>query len=167
MTKIYLALGSNLHRHSSLLFAFKSLKKILSNIVSSPVYESVPFHTIGPNFYNVVIAADTDISLQELYEQTKIIEKNIGRDKWVDNEGVEHLLRCLDIDILTYGDLIYSDDKFVLPRQDIFKYEFVAIPLSLLEPSYIPPGSLENVRTIASRMDVNKLKLVKNFSLDL
>lgn len=165
MSKIYLAIGSNMHRHHSFTRAKVYLKDFLSDIEYSSVYESVPLHAIGPNFYNAVICGNTDLSLAEIYTRTKQIEKEIGRADWVDKEGKIHSIRCLDIDILLYDSVVCNTEKLELPRSDIYKYEFVAVPLAEIAPTLVPVTFDKSMYDIAKAVDSNLLKKIDNFDL--
>ncbi|MEN0108901.1 MAG: 2-amino-4-hydroxy-6-hydroxymethyldihydropteridine diphosphokinase, partial [Pseudomonas sp.] len=45
----------------------------------------------------------------------------------------------LDIDVLTYGDLVGDFDGLILPRAEILKNAFVLWPLALLVPEHKHP----------------------------
>lgn len=163
MNKIVLALGSNICRQVALTHAVKSLNKVLVNTVYSDVYQSVPLHAKGPDFYNAVVCGETELSLPEILAFTKKTEQEMGRYPWNDNQGETHSIRCLDIDILLFNDVISEEPQ--LPREDVFKYDFVVIPLVSIAPNIIPPGSSLTIKEISKNFTNHNLQIVDNCDL--
>jgi 2-amino-4-hydroxy-6-hydroxymethyldihydropteridine diphosphokinase len=86
------------------------------------------------NFINAVIKISTDYSLIELFHFLKNIETELGRnttEKWGDRE--------IDIDILFYDNIIYSDNIITVPHRGIIHRDFVLVPLCEIEPQLIHP----------------------------
>ncbi|WP_294495814.1 2-amino-4-hydroxy-6-hydroxymethyldihydropteridine diphosphokinase [uncultured Ruminobacter sp.] len=164
MTKVALALGSNLYRQVSLTHAMLKLRSVLTDMSCSEVYETVPLHAKGPKFYNAVVTGSTELSLEELMTFTKDTEKEMGRGDWYDRFGSRLSIRCLDIDVLLYGNVISEQPE--LPRSDIFKYSFVTVPLASLSPELTPPGCDRNVRSLAEAMSTDNLVPVSWLKLD-
>ena len=165
MTRVALALGSNLYRQVSMTHAMLKLQKVLTDISCSDVYETVPLHAKGPDYYNAVIVGNTGLSLDALLAFTKNTEKEMGRGDWYDQYGNRLSIRCLDIDILLYGDVISEYPE--LPRTDIFKYSFVTVPLASLVPHLVPPGGNRSVTELAASMSYDNLRPVKDLNLSL
>ena len=165
MTKVALALGSNLYRQVSLTHAVLRLGSIMTGMSCSGVYETEPLHAKGPNFYNAVVIGDTDLSLSELMAFTKNTEKEMGRGDWYDQYGNRLSIRCLDIDVLLYGNEVSEYPE--LPRSDIFKYAFVMVPLASMVPSLIPPGCDRTVKDLADAMSRDGLRPVSDLDLDV
>ncbi|MCZ7601439.1 MAG: 2-amino-4-hydroxy-6-hydroxymethyldihydropteridine diphosphokinase [Melioribacteraceae bacterium] len=101
----------------------------------SSIYETKPYgYTEQNNFLNCVVEISTSLSLQELLNLTKNTESQIGRikrEKWGPRE--------VDLDILFYNDLIYSDEKITVPHKDVLNRDFVLIPLCEIAPDFIHP----------------------------
>jgi len=86
------------------------------------------------NFLNAVIKISTLYSLINLFHFLKKIEKELGRtktEKWSDRE--------VDLDILFYNDIVYSDEIITVPHLGIVHRDFVLIPLCEIEPRLIHP----------------------------
>jgi len=86
------------------------------------------------NFLNAVIKISTNYSLIELFNFLKNIEKQLGRsktEKWGDRE--------IDLDILFYNDIVYSDEILTVPHKGITKRDFVLVPLCEIELHLIHP----------------------------
>ena len=135
MTRIYLGLGSNVDRHKNIVAALDALSKLLGELKISSVYESKSVGFDGSNFFNLVVGADTDLSISELSENLKRIEDENGRKR----NGPKFSPRTLDIDILTYGDFVGIDHGVELPRAEITKNAFVLLPFAQIAPDAVHP----------------------------
>lgn len=162
MNTVYLALGSNMHRHKSLHAALEYIAKSADIEKASHVYESIPLHAKGPNFYNMVIKVSTCYSLKMFYDLTKDIEAVMGRDNCVDSLGNTQSIRCLDIDILLFNNVTRKTNP-QLPREDIFKYDFVVVPLYEISPDLIIESAQTNIAQIYETFKEHNLKVVADF----
>jgi len=129
LTPILLGLGSNTEREAHLCAGLDALSGFLQEMRCSPVFESQPVGIRSGPFFNLVVAALTDLPLTELDRRLKFIEADNGRYA-PGRKGLP-----LDIDVLTYGDLTGNFDGLVLPRAEILKNAFVLWPLSLIAPA--------------------------------
>ena len=135
MTAIYLSLGSNVERHKNITAALDALSTLLGELQISSVYESKSVGFDGSNFFNLVVGADTSLSIAELSEKLKRIEDDNGRKR----NGSKFSPRTLDIDILTYGDFVGVESGVELPRAEITKNAFVLLPLAEIAPQLLHP----------------------------
>jgi 2-amino-4-hydroxy-6-hydroxymethyldihydropteridine diphosphokinase len=135
MTAIYLSLGSNVERHKNIAAALDALAILLGELRISSVYESKSVGFDGRNFFNLVVGADTDLSIAELSETLKRIEDENGRKR----SGPKFSPRTLDIDILTYGNFVGVEGGVELPRAEITKNAFVLLPLAEIAPQVLHP----------------------------
>ena len=135
MTAIYLSLGSNVERHKNIAAALDALAILLGELRISSVYESKSVGFDGSNFFNLVVGADTDLSIAELSETLKRIEDENGRKR----SGPKFSPRTLDIDILTYGNFVGVEGGVELPRAEITKNAFVLLPLAEIAPQVLHP----------------------------
>ena len=129
----FLSLGSNLgDRLDHLIKAITALAnqpKIKVLKVSS-VYQTKPVG--GPeqdDYLNAVAKIQTELSALELLDVTQSIENNEGRIR-----EVRWGPRTLDIDVLTYDDLISADEKLTLPHPRISERAFVLVPFFEIDP---------------------------------
>ena len=134
MTKILLGLGSNVNRIESIQQGLELLATAFGEIQISPTFESEAIGFVGDNFYNLVVCAHTDKSLTEVIETYRAIEDKCGRDR----TGPKFGPRTLDIDLLTYGDMVCLE-PLVLPRGEVLENAFVLWPVALLVPDDIHP----------------------------
>ena len=134
----FIALGSNKgDRFSHLSRAIQELNQDKNNSIEnvSSVYETLPYgYKDQGNFYNAVIKIKTSYQLLELLDLLKSIEKKIGREnsaKWGPRE--------IDLDILFYNSLIYSNERITVPHKEAAKRDFVLLPLSEIAPDLNHP----------------------------
>ena len=119
--KYYLSIGSNIEPVKNIIFSIKELKEILADINISNTYVTPSIGFEGPEFLNLIISGNTELSLEQLNALLKVIEDNAGRDRTVKKFDS----RTLDIDIVLAvekGAIIYKSDE-------IKKYSFVNVPL--------------------------------------
>jgi len=121
-----LSLGSNIEREENIRGALHALKAAFGDLVVSQVYESEAVGFAGAPFYNLVVGFETDQGVDELMDCFRRIEADFGRVRG----GEKFAARTLDIDLLTYGDLVQERGRVVLPRDEILKYAFVLQPLA-------------------------------------
>lgn len=134
LTTVLLGLGSNVERDSHLRAGLDALAGLLVDMRCSPVFESHAVGYKGDNFYNLVVAGCTELSLTELDRRLKFIEADNGRYA-PERKGLP-----LDIDVLLYGTLVGDFHGLRLPRAEILKNAFVLWPLALLAPEVEHPG---------------------------
>ena len=133
MATSFLSLGSNLGDRldhlSKAVTALANQPKIKVLIVSS-VYQTKPVG--GPeqdDYLNAVVKIQTELSPIDLLAITQSIENNQGRVR-----EVRWGPRTLDIDVLTYDDLIFADEKLTLPHPRISERAFVLVPFFEIDP---------------------------------
>jgi 2-amino-4-hydroxy-6-hydroxymethyldihydropteridine diphosphokinase len=135
----YIALGSNKgDRFEHLTRAIQEIIQDKNNNIEnvSSIYETLPYgYKNQGNFYNAVIKIKTGYELIELLDLLKSIENKIGR-----KDSVKWGPREIDIDILFFNDLIFSNNRITVPHKEAAKRDFVLIPLSEIAPDLIHPA---------------------------
>jgi 2-amino-4-hydroxy-6-hydroxymethyldihydropteridine diphosphokinase len=136
MHKLILALGSNVgDKHEHLTRAIYLLTRHIKDIRYSKFYETTPMYfTQQASFLNGALAGSTTLTPLKLLEFVKELEVEIGRQKRFANGPRE-----IDIDILYYDDLIYSEPTLIIPHPGIAHREFVLRPLMDIAPDFIHP----------------------------
>lgn len=138
-----LALGGNLgDRTATIKSAIRALKdadgvKVLER---SPLVESFAMTESGidktrPNYLNGVVEIETTLKPGELLDLVRQIEQSHGRvrlERWGS--------RTLDIDIITYGQLIKVGKRLTLPHPRAFERAFVLVPWALMNPDALLAG---------------------------
>jgi 2-amino-4-hydroxy-6-hydroxymethyldihydropteridine diphosphokinase len=135
---VFIGIGSN---EGSRIDSIKSAITLINDFADctiekvSSLYETLPFGEVKQdNFLNAVIKISTIFNPKELFSELKKIEQKLGRivrEKWGPRE--------IDLDILLFNDLIFSDEIITLPHKGIIYRDFVLIPLIEIEPELIHP----------------------------
>ncbi len=137
MTRLALSLGSNIDREKHLEFAIRGLADLLGELDISPVYETRAVGFDGPDFYNLVVVAETELQLDALVEKIRLIETAAGRVR-----GEKRFAsRNLDIDVLLYGNADLRDQGRDIPRGEIDHAAYVLKPLADVLPQGLHPVS--------------------------
>ncbi len=149
MTRAFLSLGSNIEPEKNILEAVKLLAKHVKILKTSTVYLTKPLgRKSDPSFYNCVIKIETDIEPLKLKTDIlRVIEKKLGRKRSTD----KYVPRTIDIDIILYGNAVYSTDDVVIPDPNITERPFLAIPLCEIEPDLTLPGLNVSISEVASK----------------
>ena len=124
----------------------------------SSLYETSPFGNIEQNnFYNAVIKILIPLNPIKLFIELKLIEKKLGRvlrEKWGQRE--------IDLDILFFNNLIFSDEIITLPHKGIIYRDFVLVPLIEIEPELIHPSFNRKIADFVS--DLNSKNIINKLS---
>jgi 2-amino-4-hydroxy-6-hydroxymethyldihydropteridine diphosphokinase len=135
MPRIWVSLGSNIEREAHIRSAVAELERHLGPARISPVYETDAEGFEGPAFYNLVTGHETELSAESLIKLFRQLEGELGRVRGETSFDS----RTIDIDLLTYGDLVAEVAGKKLPRDDITDYAFVLKPLCDLAPDEMHP----------------------------
>jgi 2-amino-4-hydroxy-6-hydroxymethyldihydropteridine diphosphokinase len=128
MKVAYLGIGSNIgDREHNLITAIERIKSHFPILDFSSIYSTSPVgYTQQPAFLNMVVKIDTALSSPfKVLSTVKAIEKNMGRVqtfRWGP--------RLIDIDILHMEKSVITTDILTLPHKEMFKRNFVLVPLS-------------------------------------
>ena len=124
---IILALGTNIEPREQ--YLKDALAKIEDNnlkiILESSIYETPAWGGVADqNFLNMCIEIETELEAYELLDTVQKIELELGRvrkEHWGN--------RTIDIDIITFNDLIFNDERLIVPHKYIHDRNFVLAPL--------------------------------------
>lgn len=108
-----------------------------------------------PTFVNLCISIETTLSPHALLARAQAVERAFGRDRTRERRFGP---RTLDIDILTYDDLMLNAPDLTLPHPRLFERAFVLVPLAEIAPERLIAGT--RVRDALARLDasgINKL----------
>ena len=156
---IILALGTNIEPREQ--YLKDSLEKIEENSVKitleSSVYETPAWGGVADqNFLNMCIEVETSLGAYELLDTIQKIELELGRvrkEHWGN--------RTIDIDIITFDDLVFNDDRLIVPHKYIHDRNFVLAPLVEMYDSIEIAGKniKESLEKITEPISVYKEKL--------
>ena len=156
---IILALGTNIEPREQ--YLKDALAKIEENdlkiVFKSSVYETPAWGGVADqNFLNMCIEVETSLGAYELLDTIQKIELELGRvrkEHWGN--------RTIDIDIITFNDLIYNDERLIVPHKYIHDRNFVLVPLVEMYGSIEIAGKniKESLEKITEPISVYKEKL--------
>src|SRR4051812_30731743 len=101
-----------------------------------------------PPFVNLCIAVETSLTPQALLARAQEVEGAFGRDRSKEQHWGP---RTLDIDILTYDDLVLHTPDLTLPHPRLFERAFVLVPLTEIAPEQMIQGW--RVRAVGAKGD--------------
>ena len=157
MARVYLGLGSNIERERYITAGLDALEGLFGAMELSPVYESAAIGFDGQPFLNMVVGVNTDLALAEMAKRLRHIEYEHGRPQ----NASRFSSRQLDIDILTYDDLVGVIDGVELPRGEILENAFVLRPLADVAPDVLHPMDLRPYAELLAAMDMSGQSLVR------
>ena len=156
---IILAFGTNIEPREQ--YLKDALARIEENnlkiILESSVYETPAWGGVADqNFLNMCIEVETSLGAYELLDTIQKIELELGRvrkEHWGN--------RTIDIDIITFDDLVFNDDRLIVPHKYIHARNFVLAPLVEMYGSIEIAGKniKESLEKITEPISIYKEKL--------
>ncbi len=102
----------------------------------SSLYETQPVEVEDqPVFVNAVGCYETLLDPFCLLRRLQQIENELGRER----DGREKGPRCIDIDLLFYGNCMIQTNRLKVPHPAFHLREFVLRPMVELDPAFVPP----------------------------
>jgi 2-amino-4-hydroxy-6-hydroxymethyldihydropteridine diphosphokinase len=127
-SEVFVAVGSNVDPRHNLRWGLQQLTQRFGRLRISPVYRNEPVGFDGDDFYNLVVAFDTDESPHAISAALDAMENACGRDR----AGPRYGPRTLDLDLLLHGSRVMDERGLVLPRPDLLRHAFMLGPLAAL-----------------------------------
>jgi len=156
MATAYISLGSNIEAEHHLRIAINELRKHYGELQLSSVYESEAVGFEGDNFLNMVVALQSEQSVEIVAATLRDIEDQHGRVR----SGPRFSPRTLDLDLLLYDALILDKASGLdIPRDEITKNAFVLLPLAELAPDFLHPVQQLSMRSLWNAFDQSSQKL--------
>jgi len=156
VTRAFIGVGLNIGPEDNIREALRRLAQSTRLVSISTFYrEPAIGHREQPDFYNGVVAIDTDLPPAMLkWQVLRPIEALLGRHRSAD----KYASRTIDLDLLVYGDSVVSSSELTLPDPDIRKRPFIAIPLSEVAPALILPDVRVPIREVAEQFNAESLQ---------
>ncbi|MBY0281428.1 MAG: 2-amino-4-hydroxy-6-hydroxymethyldihydropteridine diphosphokinase [Alphaproteobacteria bacterium] len=150
MTTVYLSLGSNLgDKRAYLRAAVDALKLILRDVKESSVYETAPLYVTDQlAFLNQAISGKTDLEPLAFLRQCQAIQKAVGRTA----QAVRFGPREIDIDIISFGDILLKTETIEIPHPRLHERLFVLEPLAEIAPDWACPKTGHSVQELIQKI---------------
>jgi 2-amino-4-hydroxy-6-hydroxymethyldihydropteridine diphosphokinase len=136
----WIGLGSNLGNPAA------QLKEALLQLENTPgielrkisgIYRSAPWgNPDQDDFLNAVAMVETGLQPAELLDVLLQVEQQMRRDRSAGRWGP----RCIDLDLLTYDDLVMKSPKLELPHPRMHLRAFVLRPVLELDADFMIAG---------------------------
>ncbi len=163
IAKVYVSLGSNVGRDRNICLAIKEMRTAFGDLRLSPVYESASVGFDGSDFLNLVAGFETECEVREVVQELRAIEDRLGRDRTQPRFSP----RPIDLDILTYDDLVIEEQGIQIPRHEILQNAFVLKPLCDIAPKTLHPLVVKDYQTLWLAMESEAPRLeIYNLALD-
>lgn len=153
----YISIGSNIDKNIHIPASIRALETHFGELVLSSIYESEPVGFSGELFHNLIVRFESDLDVKTVAKKLKQIELDNGRTR----ESQKFSARTLDLDLILYGDLILSDGRLQIPRDEIERYAFVLEPLAEISPLEKHPLSGVTYAQMWEQFDKSNLKQIK------
>jgi 2-amino-4-hydroxy-6-hydroxymethyldihydropteridine diphosphokinase len=153
--RVYVSLGSNVDREAKIRLAVTALRAQFGEVELSPVYDSEAVGFDGSDFLNLVAGVDTSLEVEAVAAIFHNIEDQLGRDRSLP----KFASRPIDLDILTYDDLILDVPGIHIPRPEILHNAFVLKPLQDIAADRHHPQLGESYAILWRRMAPNAPRL--------
>lgn len=134
MAQIYIGMGSNIEPMHHVCAGLDALYRWLGPLAVSPVYRSPAKGFVGEDFLNLVVGAQSPLSLAAVRQGLRQIEFQHGRPQ----DAKKFSSRTLDLDLLSFDEMVLSD-PLELPRAEILHNAFVLRPFAELAPHWCHP----------------------------
>jgi 2-amino-4-hydroxy-6-hydroxymethyldihydropteridine diphosphokinase len=120
-------------------------------VASSPVYETEPVGEIRDQraFLNACLQIRTGLDPEELLDECKAIERELGRDPG----GPRHGPRPIDIDVLLIEGVEHRSDRLTLPHRDLLARRFVLVPMLDIDAEIATPAGARLAAALAALDD--------------
>jgi 2-amino-4-hydroxy-6-hydroxymethyldihydropteridine diphosphokinase len=151
---IYISVGSNVDKEKHTKAGLQGMNQAFGELSLSSVFESESVGFEGNNFYNLVVKANTSLSIAEVCIVLKQIEQDNKRQRVEDKFAP----RTLDLDLLLYDRQIMTH-PIKLPRPEVLYNAFVLKPLAEIAADEVHPVVNKSYANLWQTYDKSQQKL--------
>ncbi|TAM59862.1 GTP cyclohydrolase I FolE2 [bacterium] len=159
---VYLGLGSNLgDRQANLLQALQKLRVHARIVRVSATYRTRPFGAVsGPEFLNAAVAVETELEPPAFERALRRVEEAVGRQRGDLGVGVKAptAARCIDIDILLWGERCADFGRFSVPHPYLAQRPYNLVPLAEIAADVCEPRSGHTIGALAAAVNVSGIE---------
>jgi len=145
------ALGSNVgDRRAHLDFAVAALRPLLTDVLVSRYYETVPIGVSGPQalFLNAAVVGHTSLGARAILDALLAIEQERGRER-----PYVRAPRTLDLDLILLGDVLLEETGLVVPHPRFRERRFVLEPLAEIAPDLKDPSTGDTIADLLNAIN--------------
>jgi 2-amino-4-hydroxy-6-hydroxymethyldihydropteridine diphosphokinase len=150
-SRVLVSVGSNVNAKSNVSRSIDEMRSDFGTLSLSPVYQSASVGFKGDDFLNMVVRFETEYSIYQVVDQLHEIERIMGRDR----RQPKFSSRPIDLDLLTFNDLILDEDNIQVPRHEILMNGFVLRPMQDLVPEELHPEVGKTYRQLWQEMEIH------------
>ena len=153
--QVIISLGANLDSAlgepaATLQGVTERLRALAENqFATSALYQTTPVDCPPgtPDFLNSVVIMNvaSDVLPRELLAQLHQLEADFGRVRGDTVSGKTNESRCLDLDLIAFGETLSHEPGLNLPHPRAHERQFVLQPLAELQPELVLPGQGRSV----------------------
>ena len=156
MARVYIGIGSNIDKHLHIPRVIEELQAEFGEVTVSPIYQTTAVGFEGEDFYNLVVAINTQLTPQEMFYYLRSLEDAHDRKRTNSNQFVA---RTLDLDQLLYDDQRIEDGTLSIPHEDIIRYAFVLKPLADIAPDLLHPILQKSMQLLWEEFDQRSMQM--------
>jgi len=149
-----IALGSNLGDRLENLRTARdrvlAIPGIAEPLRTSRIYETDPVNSTpdATAYLNAVLEVEFAGQASALLDALQAIEAKLGRP----SKRPRNAPRTIDLDILYVGNLVLSNQDFVIPHPRLHQRRFVLTPLADIRPELVLPGQEQSVAALLAAL---------------
>jgi 2-amino-4-hydroxy-6-hydroxymethyldihydropteridine diphosphokinase len=142
MVEALIGLGGNLgdvHKTIDCAVGLLCADTAVRLVAQSSDYRTPPWGPIEqPPFINRCLVVETLLVPRDLLERALDVERRLGRDRTNERRWGP---RPIDIDLLSYDDVVLDDPGLKLPHPELFRRAFVLVPLAEIAADRMVAGT--------------------------